>query len=192
MLYLDKSKVIELSESLLSATGVQGTHKVHQVVREMVGQQWKLKFYHNSSMTPADNTVEVVKYDISAPTCSQSTSSTPVDHVNEDHSTPVKLQVGQLFAIYYSMFDHWFIGLLVEIGEGDLQHKVRCEFLEQTSPIQNTFRVKGEESWADKKDVFYKLSQAPSPVSISRLNILKLVKEDFDNVLCLFNELFSR
>lgn len=55
---------------------------------------------------------------------------------------PPDLQIGQWFAVYFSLFQYWFVEMLLEVGEGDVDHKMKLEFLEQVNQNKNVFKIR--------------------------------------------------
>ena len=81
--------------------------------------------------------------------------------------------------------NYWFIGQVKNI-EGN---NVTLEFIHQTSPDVNCFKLADDVDSVNIDDIFLEVCQ-PTPLSSSRCSTFRLSDEDFKAVLSSYENLF--
>ena len=84
--------------------------------------------------------------------------------------TPAEINyaIGQWYCVYWEENEYWFIGQITAIA----QEEIQCEFIHQTSPELNSFKVTNDKSWVRKQCVMLPVDP-PYPMSTTRCNFLK-------------------
>ena len=92
------------------------------------------------------------------------------------HSNEVEIHVGQWYAVYFKEFNYWYVGITQKKNESG---KAQINFLQQKEMGKNIFIFKLDTHLVSREDIFYKLEEAPTPISLSRSTTMTLKEEDF-------------
>lgn len=111
------------------------------------------------------------------PTCTELPSQ-------DDPNKKLEIHVGQWYAVHFEEFNYWYVGIVELKNESGT---VQLNFLEQKEIGKNMFSSsKVDTHIVDSKDAFYKLQDAPTPISLSRSTTMTLMEEDFNTIENIF------
>ena len=97
----------------------------------------------------------------------------------------ISIHIGQWYAVYFEKINYWYVGIATELKNesGDVQ----LNFLQQKEIGKNIFNSsKLDTNIVSSKDAFYKLQEAPTPISLSRSETMTLTEDDFKTVERIF------